>query len=236
MELFSLAWFGSLASIVAIDLVLAGDNAVVIALAARTLSPKVQRRAVIWGTLGAIIVRIIAAAFAVYLLKINGVAAIGGLLLFWIAYGLVKEQAGSEGKSNGAETTTFWAAMRTIIVADALMGLDNVLAIAGAARGDFLLVVIGLFISIPIVMGGSILILKFIKGNPWIIWAGGALLGYTGASMIFHDPFMAAQVFEEHNAWFEWTMKIIPAVFLFMLGWWFHRLPPKPAMAQDPGT
>lgn len=235
MEIFSSAWFGALASIVLIDLVLAGDNAVVIALAARSLPKELQQRAVIWGTLGAIIVRIIAAIFVVFLLRIPGLSAAGGALLFWIAYGLLRAQTSNE-EQHDIKVTTFWAAMKTIIIADALMGLDNILAISGAAQGDLFLVALGLVISIPIVMGGSILILKLIKSNPWIVWAGGALLGFTGGTMIIQDKVVAGWIAEDILPLITWSVKLAPAAALFILGWWIYRSQIPPAAPPDPDS
>ena len=153
MEMFTTPEFWSaLAAIIVIDLVLAGDNAIVIALAARNLPKELQRRAVLWGTFGAVAVRATLTVAVLWLLEIPGLMLAGGLLLAWIAYRLL---AGDEGgrEHDVAPAKSFWAAMRTIVVADAVMGLDNVLAVAGAAHGSILLVVTGLLVSIPIVVG-----------------------------------------------------------------------------------
>jgi YjbE family integral membrane protein len=149
MELFSAEFFSALLAIIIIDLVLAGDNAIVIALAARNLPEKDKNRAIILGTIGAIVVRSLMTVGVVWLLKIPGLMLIGGLLLVWIAVKLIAPADGGDEHSSAA--TTFWGAMKTIIIADAVMGVDNVLAVAGAAHGSFLLVVLGLLISIPIV-------------------------------------------------------------------------------------
>ena len=135
-----------LLTIVLLDLVLAGDNAIVIALAARNLAPQLQKRAVLWGTLGAILVRIVMTVLVVYLLELPGLMLVGGLLLLPIAWKLLKP--GNDEHGNVAPAAGFWAALRTIVVADVLMGLDNVLAIAGAAKGHMGLVVVGLLISV----------------------------------------------------------------------------------------
>ena len=148
MELFSAAWFSALGAIILIDIVLAGDNAIVIALAARNLPAHLQRKAIIFGTAGAIIVRSAMTIGVVWLLKIPGLMLVGGLGLVWIAYKLIAPAA--EDAHGGPVAQTFWGAMKTIIVADALMGVDNVLGVAGAAHGDFGLVVAGLLISIPV--------------------------------------------------------------------------------------
>lgn len=138
----------ALLSIVIIDLVLAGDNAIVIGLAARNLPKHQQKKAVIWGTVGAVVIRALATLFVVWLLKVPGLLLIGGILLVWIAYKLLVEEKGHDVEAGGS----LWEAIRTIIIADALMGLDNVLAVAGAAHDSFLLVILGLMISVPIMV------------------------------------------------------------------------------------
>ncbi len=187
MELFSAEFFSALLAIIIIDLVLAGDNAIVIALAARSLPPDQRRKAILWGTFGAIAVRTAMTLVVVWLLKIPGLLLLGGALLVWIAYKLL-----ADNNNNGGHEVTaasgFWAAMKTIVVADAVMGLDNVLAVAGAAHGNFLLVVIGLLISIPIVIWGSQLILKFVERYPGIVYVGGAVLALTAAKMMVSEP------------------------------------------------
>src|SRR6476659_6610578 len=151
MDLFSLQFVWALAAIVVIDLVLAGDNAIVIGLAARRLPPALRRRAIVWGTAGAVGVRTIMTLAVVWLLQIPGLLAVGGALLIWIAYRLLLD-ANAQGEHDIRPAHGFWPAMQTIIIADALMGLDNVLAVAGAAQGSVLLVVFGLLISVPIMI------------------------------------------------------------------------------------
>jgi len=186
MELFSAEFFSALLAIIVIDLVLAGDNAIVIALAARSLPPELRKKAIIWGTFGAIAVRTALTMVVVWLLKIPGLLLMGGALLVWIAYKLLADNDNSGHEVSAAGS--FWGAMKTIVVADAVMGLDNVLAVAGAAHGSFLLVVIGLLISIPIVIWGSQLILKFVERFPAIIYVGGAVLAWTAAKMMVSEP------------------------------------------------
>ena len=188
MELFSTPWWSALLAIVLIDLVLAGDNAIVIALAARNLPPHLQKKAIAWGTVGAIVVRSVMTVGVVWLLKIPGLMLAGGLGLLWIAYKLLADQGGKE--HSGPVVTTFMAAMKTIVVADALMGIDNVLGVAGAAQGSFALVVIGLLISVPIVVFGSTLVLKLVERFPVIIKIGSAVLAFTAAKMIVSEPLL----------------------------------------------
>lgn len=188
MELFSSPWWSALLAIVLIDLVLAGDNAIVIALAARNLPPHLQKKAIAWGTVGAIVVRSVMTVGVVWLLKIPGLMLVGGLGLLWIAYKLLADQGGKE--HSGPVATTFMGAMKTIVVADALMGIDNVLGVAGAAQGSFDLVVIGLLISVPIVVFGSTLVLKLVERFPVIIKIGSAVLAFTAAKMIVSEPLL----------------------------------------------
>jgi YjbE family integral membrane protein len=196
MELLSAEFFSALIAIIIIDLVLAGDNAIVIALAARNLPPHLRKKAVLWGTFGAIAVRTAMTLVVVWLLKIPGLMLLGGALLVWIAYKLLAEND-EGGGHQVASANTFWGAMKTIIVADAIMGLDNVLAVAGAAHGSFLLVVIGLLISIPIVIWGSQLILKWVERFPAIIYIGGGVLAWTAVKMMVSEPLVKPYV-ESH--------------------------------------
>jgi len=195
MELLSAEFLSALAAIIVIDLVLAGDNAIVIALAARGLRPELRRRAIIWGTVGAIVVRTAMTLIVVWLLKIPGLLAVGGALLVWIAYKLLIDNEGEEAHE-GVASVSFWAAMKTIVVADALMGLDNVLAVAGAAHGSFLLVVLGLLISIPIVIWGSQLVLKLVERYPAIVYVGSAVLAWTAVKMMTGEPLLQDYVAE----------------------------------------
>jgi YjbE family integral membrane protein len=189
MELFSGQFFAALAAIVVIDLVLAGDNAIVIALAARNLPDKLRKRAILWGTAGAIGVRAAMTAIVVWLLTIPGLMFAGGVMLLWIAYRLLVPGDGGGGEAHGAKAaSSFWGAMGTIVVADAMMGLDNVLAVAGAAHGSYLLVVLGLLISVPIIVWGSQLVLKLIDRFPAIVYIGAAVLAVTAAKMILGEP------------------------------------------------
>lgn len=198
MEIFSTEFFSALAAIIVIDLVLAGDNAIVIALASRRLPPPLRRRAIVWGTIGAIAVRTALTMVVVWLLKIPGLLAIGGVLLVWIAYKLLADGKDEEEKHIDP-SQSFWAAMKTIIVADALMGLDNVLAVAGAAQGSFLLVVLGLLISIPIMIWGSHIILKYVARYPVIVYIGAGVLAWTSVKMVTSEPLLA-WLFEPYPA------------------------------------
>ena len=181
----------SLLAIIVIDLVLAGDNAIVIALAARALPAQLQKRAIVWGAVGAIGVRSLMTVAVVWLLDIPGLLLAGGILLLWIAYRLLRPDAGG-GEAQHPATTTFWGAMRTIIIADAVMGLDNVLAVAGAAHGSYLLVVVGLAISVPIVVWGSSIVLRVVERFPGVVYFGAGVLVWTAVKMIIAEPLLRA--------------------------------------------
>ncbi len=195
-DLFSSAWFSALASIIVIDLILAGDNAIVIGLAARNVPAESQRRVILWGTAGAIAVRALLTAVVVWLLKIPGFLLIGGLALAWIGWKLTRDSGNDDHKI--AAKTSVRGAVQTIIVADAVMGVDNVLAVGGAAHGSMLLVLIGLAVSVPIVVWGSTLVLKCVERYPAILWLGAGVLGWTSAKMIASEPFMSAALAEHH--------------------------------------
>jgi len=190
------AMWAALGNIILINIVLSGDNAVVIAMAARGLSGKHQRNAIIWGSVAAIVMRVILTIFAVELLKYPFLKIIGGILLFWIGIQLLAE--GDEGEEEVVGHTMLWAAIRTIMVADLVMSLDNVIGVAAAAKGHTGLLVIGLAISIPLIIFGSTLMLKLMERFPLIITLGGALLGYLAGEMIVTDPAIA----EKFNAMF----------------------------------
>ncbi len=219
MELFSAPWWSALLAIIIIDLVLAGDNAIVIALAARKLPPNLQKKAIIWGTVGAIAVRSAMTLVVVWLLKIPGLMLIGGLGLVWIAYKLLAD-TGDEGGHDDVQVNGFWGAMKTIIIADALMGIDNVLGVAGAAQGSFDLVVIGLLISIPIVVLGSTVVLKIVERFPIVINLGAAVLAFTAGKMIVNEQLLS-DIFKAGNSTstiLYWGVIIIAILGVLLVG------------------
>ena len=181
-------FLSALLAIVVIDLVLAGDNAIVIALAARNLPACQRKAAIFWGAFGAVAVRSVMTLAVVWLLKIPGLLAVGGLLLVWIAWNLLKPQVDEADAGSHVAAASFWAAMKTIVIADALMGLDNVLAVAGAAHGNYLLVVLGLLISVPIVVWGSTLVLRLVERFPVVVYVGAAVLVATAVKMVRAEP------------------------------------------------
>ena len=181
------AFFIALVQIVAIDIVLGGDNAIIIALACRNLPKKQKRLGILWGTAGAITLRVILVFFASALMTTPGLRLIGGILLLWIGIKLLTDQAGDEVKGKIAQKASLIGAIQTIIIADFVMSLDNALAIAAASKGSMFLVVFGLVVSVPIIIGGSAIILKIMERYPFIITLGAGLLGWLGGDLIAND-------------------------------------------------
>ena len=197
-----------LLSIIVIDLVLAGDNALLIGLIAKSLPKKQQKKVIIIGTFGAIIVRILLTIVAVRLLEIDGLLLVGGVVLIYIAYKIILS---NDEMSLNPSKKGVWGAIGTIMLADILMGVDNVIGVAGAAHGNFLLVVIGLFISIPIVVWGSSIVIKLINRFPIIIYIGAGVLGWTASKMIMKDGYVAP-FFQSHTSMFSFEVLVIIAV------------------------
>ncbi len=180
--------------IIMIDILLGGDNAVVIALACRKLPPAQRTKGIVWGTVGAIVLRVILIFFALTLLQIPYLKLVGAALLLWIGIKLLVPEDDDHGNIEGSDR--LWAAVKTVIVADLVMSIDNVIAIAGAAEsvgGDHKmpLVIFGLLVSIPIIVGGSQLVIKLMDRFPFIITAGGMLLGWIAGTMAVTDPALA---------------------------------------------
>jgi YjbE family integral membrane protein len=223
MDYFSNAWWLALASIILIDLILAGDNAIVIAMAAKNLPPHLQRKAIVWGTAGAIAIRSLMTIVALWLLQIPGLMLIGGLALVWIAWQLLADD-GKE-KKHGPAATTLRGALTTIVIADAVMGIDNVLAVAGASKGSMDLVILGLLISVPIVVFGSQLVLRLIERFPIVIYLGAAVLALTGAGMIANEVWLSS-IFgssAQYARLAEWALSIAAVVIVWVSGWWSKR-------------
>lgn len=179
-----LEFLGSILAIVVIDLVLSGDNAVVIGLAARSLSPENRRRAIVFGGAGAVILRIIFTAMAVFLLSVPYLKAAGGLLLFYIAYRLVRPQ---RSHSDVAAAGSLREAIQTIVLADVVMSLDNILAVGGAAHGDIRLLLFGLVLSIPILLLGAEVVARLLGRFPILVYVGCIILIYTAVDMVLED-------------------------------------------------
>lgn len=233
-DIFSTSFLYALGAIVLIDLVLAGDNALVIAMASRKLPDHLRKRAILWGTFGAIAVRTVMTFAVVWLLQIPGLLAIGGIALVWIAVRLLAPK--DDGEHNLAADVGFWGAMKTIVIADAVMGVDNVLAVAGAAHGNYLLVGLGLLISIPIVVWGSNLVLKLIDRFPSIIYLGAVVLAWTAAKMIISEP-MLKSTLAEHAA-LPWLVYAVVIGAVLGLGYWINSRkvakPANPASSASP--
>lgn len=197
-----------LVQIIIADLVLSGDNAVVIGLAVARLPDHLRRRAVLYGTVGAIGLRVLFTIFATILLRVPLLSALGGLTLFWIGYSLLADQS-DETEPVGGQAENFAQAIRTIIVADAVMSLDNALAVAGAARGDITLLLVGLALSIPLLMVGANLVSNLFARLPWLTLLGAAMIAWVGADLIHKDKLL--------NSWFPvleeaWTLYVMGAL------------------------
>jgi YjbE family integral membrane protein len=206
-----------LASIVLIDLTLAGDNALVIALAVRGLPPRGQLLGRLWGTAGAVGLRLAFIAIATWLLALPYLQFAGGVLLVWIAVRLVRMDVGVGHTAR--EGVTLREAVWIIMLADAAMSLDNVLAVAAAARGDLVLVAIGIGLSLPLVVWGSGVLAWLMSRHPWIVWVGGGVLGWVAGEMIVADTL---------ERWFgprDWADAVpaLPAAAIAVLGWWAQR-------------
>lgn len=191
--------------IIVINILLSGDNAVVIALACRNLPPHQRRWGVVWGAGGAIVLRIVLTFFAISLLDLPWLKIVGGLLLLWIGVKLIADDGG-EGHQVTASNQLF-SAVRTIVVADLVMSLDNVIGVAAAAKGSLVLLVFGLVVSIPLVIVGSQLIMKAIERFPMLVMAGGGLLGYVAGEMAVTDNAVSGWI-EAHAHWLHWALPV----------------------------
>ena len=208
-----------LLGIVVIDLTLAGDNALVIALAVRSLPPRQQFLGRVWGTAGAVGLRLAFIAVATWLLQVPFLQVIGGVLLVWIALRLVR-QSHDPGEHGGVrQGTSLREAVWIIMVADAVMSLDNVLGVAAAAQGHFVLVVFGIALSLPLVVWGSGLLARLMNRFTWIIWLGGGILGYVAAEMMLGDEGLERWV-GQPPAWTH-GLPVLLGLFIAALGWWF---------------
>ncbi|MGM9966506.1 MULTISPECIES: TerC family protein [unclassified Rummeliibacillus] len=210
------AFLAKIASIILLDIVLSGDNAVVIALACRNLAKEQRKKAILLGTGGAIGLRIVLTFVAVWLLQIPLVKVVGGLLLLYIAFDLLR--SGDEDPDVKSGNNLF-AAVRTIIVADFVMSLDNVLAIAGVANGHIGLVALGLLVSIPLIVFGSQIIIKLMEKFPILIWIGALLIAYTAGTMVVDDKY-GHQLVEATFPMMEHLIPIISMVLLIIIGVW----------------
>jgi YjbE family integral membrane protein len=217
----------ALSQIILINIVLSGDNAVVIALASRSLPPKQQKKAILFGSIGAIVLRIVLTFFAVYLLSLPYLKLAGAALLLWIGVGLLK---GDDGETDLEGHSNLTAAIKTIIIADLVMSLDNVIGVAAAAKGNVVLLVVGLAISIPLIIYGSTLILKLMTRFPVIITIGAALLGWVAGEMAFSDPAIKVWADSHHNLHF--LPSVIGALAVVAVGKWLQGRAPAEVAAS----
>lgn len=203
MELLSLQAIWAVIAIILIDIVLAGDNALVIGMAANKLPPELRRRAIFWGTFGAVAIRFVSVALLTYLLLVPGLRIIGALALIWIGWKLAYEQHESH---NIEAKTTFWSAISTIVVADAVMGIDNALGIAAAAGGNFWLVIFGLLISVPIILFGAGVVSRILARWPKTVFIGSFVLFAVALQMAIKEPLMA----DWWNQTEAWVLTVLP--------------------------
>jgi YjbE family integral membrane protein len=216
-ELQTAAFWTGLLAIIWVNIILSGDNAVVIALAARSLPPRQQKQAVIWGAGAAVVLRIILTIVAVELLRLPWLRLIGGVLLFWIAVKLMVPEDGGEDGVDSSDN--LWAAIKTILIADLVMSLDNVIAVAAVAKDSFVLLILGLAISIPLVIFGATMLMKLMGRWPIIITLGAALIGYVAGEMLVTDPVVKDWV-DANAAWLHWAAPAAGVVFVVAAGKW----------------
>jgi YjbE family integral membrane protein len=208
--------------IVVIDLLLAGDNALVIALAVRTLPRRQQFLGRMWGTAGAVGLRLVFIAIITVLLRVPLLQFVGGLVLVWIALKLVRQDAGGGEGDHARHGTTLLGAIWIIIVADVTMSLDNVIAVAGAAHGDLFLVAFGVALSIPIVVWASGVLARLMNRHAWIVWAGGGILGEVAGDMMVHDRVVHEWLGATADV-VNYPLRIVLFVGITALGWWRVR-------------
>jgi YjbE family integral membrane protein len=209
----------SLLQIIFVNIILSGDNAVVIALACRNLPTELQKKATIWGSAGAIILRVLLTFVAVWLLSIPYLQVVGSILLLWIAIKLLKGEDESEDLNSG---NSLKSAIKTIIVADIVMSLDNVVAVAGSANGNLLLILIGLGVSIPLIIFASQLLMKLMSRFPILVTIGSAILGYTAGEMILKDK-AVGQLIEKYFSVGHYVIPIVLTVLVVVVGKWLGK-------------
>jgi YjbE family integral membrane protein len=225
--------------IIMIDILLGGDNAVVIALACRKLPPAQRKAGILWGTAGAIVLRVVLIFFALTLLKLPFLKIVGALLLLWIGIKLLMPE--DEGDHEIQASDKLWAAVKTVIVADFVMSLDNVIAIAGAAEGaggghQMPLVIFGLLVSIPIIVWGSQLVIKLMDRFPLIITLGGMLLGWIAGGMLISDPAVKDSL-APFASWMQYAAPVAGALLVLVVGKWLaSRGAPEAAQAAAPSA
>jgi YjbE family integral membrane protein len=225
MDFLTGEWLGRLFGVLVVNLILSGDNAVVIAMAARTLEGANRKKAIVWGAAGAVVLRLIFAGVITLLLEVPLLQVVGGLLLVWIAWGLIHEDDGGDDEDKVKAGSSTWQAVRIIIVADAVMSLDNVIALVQAARiggeVDFSLLVIGLATTIPLVIFGAALLTSLLDRFPILVYAGAGLLVYLAVEMLFADKVLHPYL--EHYESIEWVIGLLAAGIFILLAWLWAR-------------
>ena len=204
-----------------IDLILSGDNAVVIALAVRQLQGKTRKRAIFWGAFGAVALRLLFAALITYLLRIPLLQAIGAVLLVWIAWKLLFQDHG-ESEEDVEAAGNIWEAIRIIIAADAIMSLDNVVALVGVSGGNLWLLVFGLALTIPLIVWGSAILSALMDRLPWLVYVGSGVLIYVAVEMFFKDRVIHDWLGGSLEG-IEWMIGVAAAVVFMLFGWWYAR-------------
>jgi len=221
-------WVGLL-KIIWINILLSGDNAVVIALAARGLPPEQQRQAILFGSGAAVVLRIGLTIIAAWLMALQGLQIVGGLLLLWIGAQLLADE--EEGEGEAKEQSNMMSAIRTILIADLVMSLDNVIGVAAAAKGDQVLLIIGLAISIPLVVFGSSMMIKLMTRFPIVVTLGAALIGWVGGETVASDVFL--KDFVSANPWFHYACSVAGAVVVI---YWGRQMNAKAQPQEDQPT
>ena len=225
---FDVQFWTALLQIIGVNIILSGDNAIVIALACRGLPPKQQKWGVFLGAGAAVVLRILFTAFIAYLLTVEYLKIAGGALLFWIGYKLmIPQQGGDEVDAGG----NLWQAVRIVLIADAVMSLDNVIAVAAAAKGDYVLLILGLAISVPLVVYGATLLIQLLNRFPVIVPGGAALIGYIGGEVIVTDPVWHAWIVS-HVRWMHEALPLLGAVLVVLVG----RVVAPPPPLQRPSA
>ncbi len=214
MDIMGSAWV--FAQIILLDLALGGDNSIIIGMAARGLPEKQQKKVILFGTAGAILARFLLAAVLVWLLAVPYLKTIGGVILLWIGMKLIGHQGKEEIQVESQ--STFWGAVQTVVIADVIMSLDNVLAVVAATEGDLFLVVVGMLISVPIIIVGSTVVVKVMNRFPWIIYAGSLVIGWAAGGMIATDAFLGVP-----ESW-GLALKIGMTVLVAAGGWVWQRM------------
>lgn len=216
MEIISVDFLLAVLQIIAIDVLLGGDNAVVIALACRKLPEQQRKKGIFWGVVGAIILRILLISFALQLLALPYLKIVGALLLLWIGIKLLQPEE-EDGHGSVEGSTNLLGAIRTVIIADVVMSMDNVIAVAGAARGGIVLVVFGILFSVPIIVWGSRIVLKLMDRFPVVITLGGALLGWIAGGMLFSDKALQPYLHGVPN-WLHYVSAAVGALLVVAAG------------------